>query len=184
MCSLGILFLNLYFVHESSFRFVVVSICIVFVLLSILIVIVLVGSMKIRLTGNPTKKAVVEVFTGGSRWSRICPIQWTLKYAQRVCIHFGYTTALSATDIISDDSTYIRNGSTTRNMIQMRSERYCQESTISSILTNCVIREMNLDCECLTLNAGVICGTGKNNSFCSCPLHYFACYYRLRMFHC
>ena len=114
------------------------------------------GSIEIRLIGNPTKKAVVEVFTGSSRWGRICPVNWYLSHAHIVCNHFGYITALSATDIRSDDSTHINNGSTTQNVIQVFSN--CKESTI----TPCVSEEMSTECECSTLNAGVICGNGNN----------------------
>ena len=120
-----------------------------------------------RLTGNPTKAAAVEIFTGGSTWGRICPVDWTLKYAKMVCNYFGYPVALSAIDIRADDPTFISNGSTTQNIIQMREEHIrieetiCRESTIPSVFANCTHTLITMNCECSTLNAGVICGNGN-----------------------
>ena len=112
-----------------------------------------------RLIGDPIKKAVVEVYDGISRWGRICPDEWALEHAQFVCKHFGYRTALGAIEIRSDDITYLSNGSTIENMIEVTS-RCHSDSTTNSFVDSCTRTAISIECECSQLNAGVICGTG------------------------
>ena len=115
------------------------------------------GPMKIRLVGDPTKKAVVEVYDGNSRWGRICPFK--LRHAQIICNHFGYTTALGAILVSSNDPTYVTNGSTTQNFIHMKvGDSSCYQTNIVSLFAYCT-DAMTAECECSQQNAGVICQT-------------------------
>ena len=52
-----------------------------------------------RLTGNPTKNATVEVYDEFGNWGPICSRRWNLDAAHIVCRHFGYETALGALQI-------------------------------------------------------------------------------------
>ena len=117
--------------------------------------------MKIRLVGEPTKKAVVEVYDGISGWGRICTDNWKLWHAEMVCDHFGYSSALSAMVVRSDDSSYLTNGSTTQNLIQVNNINVCPYSNITSLLAHCTL-PMTTECECSQLNAGVTCQAHDN----------------------
>ncbi len=122
------------------------------------------GPMAIRLVGDPTKKAVVEVYDGASRWGRICTDTWKLWHAQLVCNHFGYASALGAMVVRSYDSTYLSNVSTTQNFILLKpNPNACLSSNITSVLTHCTV-VLTTECECSQLNAGVTCQSYSDGS--------------------
>ncbi len=113
------------------------------------------GPMKIRLVGDPTKKAVVEIYDGNSRWGRICADNWKFWHAQIICNHFGYATTLGAIVVKANDLTYLTNESTTYNFIRVY-HFLCPNSNITSLFTHCT-DAMTTECECSHLSAGVTC---------------------------
>ena len=101
-----------------------------------------------RLTGNPTKNATVEVYDEFGTWGPICSRGWNLNAAHIVCRHFGYETALGALQI-PIEAEVIRP-----KMLEV----YCRSESPASLL-QCDI-ETSAICLCSKYEAGVVCSKG------------------------
>ena len=108
-----------------------------------------------RLLGDPTKGAIIEVSDGMVSGS-LCPATWTINIARSICNHFGYASALAATRIVSHNST------TSRNII--RFYEYCPllTKTLDDMFRACNFM-MTKECDCSDniLHAGIVCSRGN-----------------------
>ena len=105
-------------------------------------------TLTMRLNGNPTKNATVEIYDEFGTWGPICPLRWNLNAAKFICRYFGYETALGALQIP------IKAEISRPKMLQV----YCT-SEISSSLLQCDT-ETRVLCMCNKYEAGVVCSTG------------------------
>ena len=107
-------------------------------------------NLTMRLLGNPTKTAAVEIYDGFTWWS-ICTNYWNLKAGGIVCRHFGYEIALRALKIPVEPEVI------QQRMLQFRclSGRAEYES-----LLQCETKT-NAVCLCSQHKAGVICSKGE-----------------------
>ena len=108
------------------------------------------GSLNMRLLGDPTKGAVIEVYDGVVS-GRVCPSNWNIKTARSICNHFGFTTALAATRIVSH-----HNSTSSPNVI-----RFAEDCLQDNFLPSCTTM-MTKECSCSynDIHAGVICSRG------------------------
>ncbi len=138
------------------------------------IILTLGTSLKLRLLGDPLQGAVVEVYDGVSKWGQICPNTWTTSDARFVCSYFGYAGTVAAIKIPLDVSAL--NDTTNNKIIRiwrcgldnfpytdrapcLLFPHECEESFLS-----CNI-DVSTDCECSSLNAGVISSTNPTGMF-------------------
>ena len=101
-----------------------------------------------RLTGNPTKNATVEVYDEFGTWGSICPRRWDMHAARIVCRHFGYETALGALQVP------IEAGIIRPKMLEV----YCFSESLTSLLQ--CNTETSALCMCSKYEAGVVCSKG------------------------
>ena len=103
-----------------------------------------------RLDGDPTKNATVEIYDEFGTWGPICPIRWNLQAAYVVCRHFGYETALGALQMP------IKTEIIRPKLLQV-SCNYGREQYES--LIEC-FSETSALCLCNNYEAGVVCSEG------------------------
>ena len=104
-------------------------------------------TLTMRLNGNPTKNATVEIYDDFGTWGPICSLGWNLNAAQFICRHFGYETALGALQIPIQA---IRP-----KMLQVK----CESKEYASLLE--CNTETSVLCLCNNYEAGVVCSTGE-----------------------
>ena len=108
-------------------------------------------TLTMRLEGDPTENATVEIYDEFGTSGPICPIEWNLKAAHTVCRHFGYETALGALQIP------IEAEITRPKMLQVS----CNKPRIElyESLLQCTTETSAL-CLCNNYEAGVVCSKG------------------------
>ena len=102
-----------------------------------------------RLDGDPTKNATVEIYDEFGTWGPICSITWNFNAAKIVCRHFGYKTAIGALQIP------IKSEIIRPKMLQV----YCNDGRYASLLE--CSTETSALCLCSNYEAGVVCSNGK-----------------------
>ncbi len=115
-----------------------------------------VGGLGLRLLGDPTKTAVIEVYDGFSEWGRVCPIGWSINQARIFCHHFGYSSAVAATRVSSEDFDNIVR----RNVIQF--DENCWRPTLEDMQIECKRKAISKECDCSAMHAGIICSSTGN----------------------
>ena len=104
-----------------------------------------------RLLGDPTERATVEVYDGFN-WGRVCgEFVWNIKEAEMVCRHFGYQTALGAIRVPIGEE-IIRS--------KFLQSRFCGDYPHATSLLQCETR-ITAYCLCSKYDAGVVCSKGK-----------------------
>ena len=107
-------------------------------------------NQTLRLSGNPTEKAAVEIYDGFTWWS-ICTRDWNLEASNIVCRYFGYEFALGALKIP------VVAEATQSKMLQFR----CKSGNAGyESLLQCNT-DTNAACLCSKQKAGIICSKGK-----------------------
>ena len=101
-----------------------------------------------RLLGDPTEKAIVEVYDGFN-WGRVCELEF-IEDAFLICRHFGYKTALANISIP------IERGKQRSKIFQMG---YCSGGELQQCDS-----EIYPSCLCREYEAGVICSEGKKST--------------------
>ena len=113
------------------------------------------GSLDMRLLGDPTKGAIIEVSDGMVSGS-LCPATWTINIARSICNHFGYASALAATKIAS------HNSANSRNIIRFSQNCQPDTYTLDDIFLDCnSMMTKQCDCSDNTLHAGIVCSRGN-----------------------
>ena len=108
------------------------------------------NNLTMRLLGDPTKQAAVEIYDGFTWWS-ICATDWNSKAAQLVCRHFGYEIVLGAPKMP------VEGESSQPKMIQFQCSL---GSVVYESLLQCVART-NAICLCSKEKAGIVCSKGE-----------------------
>ena len=104
-----------------------------------------------RLLGDPTKQAAVEIYDGFT-WRSICATYWNLRAADLVCRHFGYEFVLGALKIPVEAEL------SQPKMMQF----HCPlSSAVYESLLQCNAKT-NAICLCSKQRAGVICSKGES----------------------
>ena len=108
-------------------------------------------TISLRLIGDATKEAIVEV-SNGFTWGRICTDSWSQIHADIVCKQFGYNRGLAALSVPFED------------IIDEQKEVFLNPSDMCSVweldqtgIGLCYMKAVKEDCECRRDNAGVIC---------------------------
>ena len=109
------------------------------------------NNLTMRLLGDPTKQAAVEIYDGFTWWS-VCATYWNLRAADLVCRHFGYEFVLGALKIPVEAEL------SQPKMIQF----HCPlSSAVYESLLQCSANT-NAICLCSKQRAGVICSKGES----------------------
>ena len=107
-------------------------------------------TIPLRLIGNATEEAIVEV-SNGFIWGRICTDSWGFDHAEIVCKQFGYNGALAAFAVKSN---YSSNESKQVFLnFDLTSGRCYRDDDFES----CLRSKITSNCECRNDNAGLIC---------------------------
>ena len=108
--------------------------------------------LSLRLLGNPTQRAIVQVSDGLS-WGRICSESWKYQHANMVCKQFGYAGALTAISIPFERS------QEPPKEAYVNLSGYCSES-----IDECSKLAITNKCNCQSDDAGIICRKYKSKS--------------------